>query len=38
MKNTLIVDKRTAAEAIQWVLERWAREDAEKRTPSNGRG
>ena len=25
MKNTLIVDTRTAAEAIQWVLERWAR-------------
>jgi hypothetical protein len=25
MKNTLIVDRRTAAEAIQWVLERWAR-------------
>jgi hypothetical protein len=31
MKNTLIVDRRTAAEAIQWVLERWARQDAEQR-------
>jgi hypothetical protein len=29
MKNTLIVDRRTAAEAIQWVLERWVREDAD---------
>jgi hypothetical protein len=34
MKNTLIVDRRTAAEAIQWVLERWARASS---TPSSAR-
>jgi hypothetical protein len=31
MKNTRIVGRQTAAGAIQRVLERWAREDAEKR-------
>jgi hypothetical protein len=28
MRSVLIYDAATAAEAIQWVLERWAREDA----------
>jgi uncharacterized protein YijF (DUF1287 family) len=31
LDHVLIVDRDTAAEALQWVLERWAREDAEKR-------
>lgn len=30
MANVLIVDRATPAEAIQWVLERWMREDAER--------
>lgn len=30
LDHVLIVDRPTAAEAFQWVLERWAREDAEK--------
>lgn len=30
LRNVLIIDKPTPAEAIAWVLERWAREDAEK--------
>lgn len=29
LDQVLIVDRATAAEALQWVLERWAREDAE---------
>jgi hypothetical protein len=29
LDGLLIVDRPTAAEAFQWVLERWAREDAE---------
>ena len=28
MRSTLIKDADTPAQAIQWVLERWAREDA----------
>jgi hypothetical protein len=28
MREVLIVDRQTPAEAIRWVLERWAREDA----------
>lgn len=28
MRSVLIYDADTAAQAIQWVLERWAREDA----------
>lgn len=27
LDQVLIVDRDTAAEALQWVLERWARED-----------
>jgi hypothetical protein len=30
MADVLIVDRATPAEAIQWVLERWMREDAER--------
>ena len=30
MRNVLIVDRDTAAEAMMWVLERWNREDAER--------
>jgi hypothetical protein len=30
MTGLLIIDRPTAAEALQWVLERWAREDAER--------
>lgn len=30
MTQTLIVDRETPAEAIQWVLQRWTREDAEE--------
>lgn len=30
MDGVLIVDRPTAAEAFAWVLERWAREDAEQ--------
>lgn len=30
MDGLLIVDRPTAGEAMQWVLERWAREDADK--------
>ncbi len=30
LDGLLIVDRPTAAEAFAWVLERWAREDAEK--------
>lgn len=29
MDQVLIVDRQTAAEALAWVLDRWAREDAE---------
>lgn len=29
LDQLLIVDRPTAAEAMMWVLERWAREDAE---------
>jgi hypothetical protein len=29
LTDLLIVDRPTAAEAFAWVLERWAREDAE---------
>jgi hypothetical protein len=30
LDGVLIVDRPTAAEAFAWVLERWAREDAEQ--------
>lgn len=30
LRNVLILDRATPAEAIAWVLERWAREDNEK--------
>jgi hypothetical protein len=31
LSHVLIVDRETPAEALQWVLERWGREDAEAR-------
>jgi hypothetical protein len=31
MAHVLTVDRQTPAEALQWVLQRWAREDAEER-------
>jgi hypothetical protein len=34
LDGLLIVDRPTAAEAFQWVLERWAREDAEQESGS----
>jgi hypothetical protein len=34
LDQMLIVDRPTAAEALRWVLERWAREDAEAQAMS----
>lgn len=30
MRSTIVIDADTPAQAIQWVLERWQREDAER--------
>jgi hypothetical protein len=37
MDQTLVVDRDTPAEAMTWVLERWAREDRVKGQELDGR-
>lgn len=36
LDHLLIVDRPTPAEAMQWVLERWSREDAEQAAEHRG--